>query len=779
VLPQPRKLPRTLCILHLEDNGVDRDLVRRCLTDAGIIAEFVPVANRAEYEAAMDRNDIDAILADFSMPGYDGFSALDMARRHHPEVPFFFVTGTIGEELAIDSVNRGATDYVFKHRLERLVPTLRRALREAEERNKRRAAEEALRASEAFLRSVVDNLPVVVYRKDTQGRLTFANKHYCDRRGMPLMELMGKTDFELSTPELAKKYWSDNLQVMETRQRFETIEPQMRVNGGESWIHIIKVPVLDEGGQVTGTQGMYWDVTEQIRAQDALRRSEERFREMAETIQDVFWITSSDARQYLYISPAYQSVWGQPTTGLQANSAGWMEAIVSEDRNRVIAAREALAQGADYRIEYRIRRPDGSARWIEDRGYPVRDAEGRIERAIGVATDVTDRKQLEEQFLQAQKMEAIGQLAGGIAHDFNNLLTVISGHASLLLDTSHFSPEKQESLRQIYTAGERAASLTRQLLVFSRKQQMHSEVLDLNDIVDSLSKLLRRLIGEHIELELALAAKAPLIEADPSMMEQVLMNLVVNARDAMSKGGSIRIATEAVTLTAGDIQPNSNARPGEFVRLLVADQGSGIPAEVLPHIFEPFFTTKEAGKGTGLGLATVFGIVKQHRGWVDLDTAVNVGTTFRIYLPATPNAANVARPERAEVGFNGGQETILLVEDEASVRDFAAAVLQKYGYRVLRANSGPEALETWKWHNARIALLVTDMVMPENMTGLELAKILRGERPTLQVICTSGYSSDAMTDFLSPSPGVSFLHKPYQPRTLAKAVRDALDRKAN
>lgn len=767
---------KTLCILHLEEGLSDRETVRQSLEAAQLSCEFTYAVTRDEFQAALQKTVFDLVIADFILVGFDGLTAISLVRKSQPEIPFIFVSGSMREAQMSESLERGATDYVFKHHLERLKPAILRALREVEERTKRQVAEEALKTSEAFLQSLVENLPVIVYRKDSQGRLTFANQLYCERRGRPLTELLGLTDFELSPHDQAKQYWADNLAVMETRRPIDKVEMQIKSDGEPSWIHIIKVPVIDGHGQVIGTQGMYWDVTEREKAEAALRWSEQRFREMAENIRDLFWISSLDGRELLYVSPAYEQIWGRPIADLDQNPAAWIEAIVADDQERVRAVRTWLADGEEYRIEYRIVRPNGAIRWVEDRGYPVRGAEGEMEHAVGVVTDITERKELETQLLQAQKMEAIGQLAGGVAHDFNNILTVINGHAGLLLESEALSPEQVESLHRIYTAGERAASLTRQLLVFSRKQVMHRQSVDLNAILDELAKLLGRLLGEHIRLELTLSRPLPLVEADACMVEQIAMNLAVNARDAMPRGGRLIVRTEVVDFTQANVKHYPQGRVGRFICLSVGDSGCGIAPEILPRIYEPFFTTKEIGKGTGLGLATVFGIVKEHSGWIAVESSVGIGTTFKVFLPVALDQATVSAGALSEGKISGGKETILLVEDEGSVREFAVAVLQKYGYRVLQAASGVEALETWKWHALRIDLLLTDMVMPDNMTGLELAEKLRAEKPGLKVICTSGYSSGMMGLFSALPTGSRFLHKPYQLRTLAKTVRETLDR---
>ncbi|MDB6018034.1 MAG: multi-sensor hybrid histidine kinase [Pedosphaera sp.] len=402
-------------------------------------------------------------------------------------------------------------------------------------------------------------------------------------------------------------------------------------------------------------------------------------------------------------------------------------------------------------------------------------------REIGVvhcyAGDVTERQNLEAQLRQSQKMESVGQLAGGIAHDFNNILTVIQGHTSLLGMAGGLSESAQESAQQIGLAAERAANLTRQLLTFSRRQIMQPKNLDLNEVVNNMSKMLRRLLGEDVTLQVNYTAGLPLVQADPGMMEQILLNLSVNARDAMPKGGRLFIHTSAVTVDEAYVQHNHEAHPGDYVCLTVRDTGVGISAENLRHIFEPFFTTKDVGKGTGLGLATVYGIVQQHRGWINVASTLGKETKFEIFLPATAAKAEAVETPAPAAKVRGGRETILVVEDETPLRILVRNVLERYGYKVVDAASGVSALPVWEEFKGQISLLLTDMVMPHGMSGRELAAKLRCENPKLKVIYSSGYSLAVVGSDMVLQEGLNFLQKPYHPRKLAQAVRDCLDDK--
>ena len=390
--------------------------------------------------------------------------------------------------------------------------------------------------------------------------------------------------------------------------------------------------------------------------------------------------------------------------------------------------------------------------------------------------DVTERLSLEAQLRQSQKMESVGQLAAGVAHDFNNMLTIIQGHSGMLLTKESLSPELLDSVQAVYFASERAANLTRQLLMFSRKNVMQPKPLDLREVVAHLSKMLERLLGATIRLELNAPPYIPLVHGDTGMIEQVLMNLSVNARDAMPKGGKLTISTSPVEIDERYAATHPEARPGSFVCLRVSDTGTGMDAMTLRRIFEPFFTTKEVGKGTGFGLATVYGIVKQHGGWVEVTSQLDAGSTFNVFFPAGMElVSSLPAESEAETEIRGGKETILVVEDEPVLRDMANLILTECGYAVLEAATGAEALRVWDRHKDKIHLLLTDMVMPEGMSGMELAQRLCAVRPQLKVIFASGYSMDDLdTNFLREGQAV-FLQKPYTHVTLSKAVRECLD----
>jgi two-component system, cell cycle sensor histidine kinase and response regulator CckA len=508
----------------------------------------------------------------------------------------------------------------------------------------------------------------------------------------------------------------------------------------------------------------------------ALRESEQRFRELADNIDEVFWIVDPTSGRAQYVNRAYEDVWGRPCDEAYTNPNHWPESIHPDDRERAVQAFAMNAARGTYDVTYRIHRPDGAVRWIHDRGIPLLTGDGLVYRIVGTARDVTDEHNLETQLRQSQKMDAVGQLAGGIAHDFNNILAAIVMETELAALKTELTPPVDRMVNEIRTAAERAADLTRQLLAFSRHQVLQPRQLDLNDRVVSLVSMLRRIVGEDVGVELALHPAPVLTHADPGMLDQVLLNLVVNARDAMQKGGQLRIETGIDVVDRDTPNLGAALSPGRYARLSVRDTGSGIPPDLQPRIFEPFFTTKEPGKGTGLGLATVFGIVKQHGGAIGVTSSSDKGTTFRILLPASePAAPSTAGDRGAAATPRGGNEMILLVEDEPVVRRLAAAALARAGYAVLEAPNGVEALDIWAEHRTSIRLLMTDLVMPGGMSGRDLAVRLQDEEPSLRVLFTSGYSAEIAGREPPLVDGQNFIQKPYRLATLLELVRQRLD----
>ena len=547
-------------------------------------------------------------------------------------------------------------------------------------------------------------------------------------------------------------------------------------SGENRWMRTLGKAVWDEDGRPIRIVCSTIDITDSKIAAQQLAESEQRFRLLAKATNDAIWDWDLNSSSFWW-SEGFETLSGFSRTEIESTIESWTTRIHPEDRSKIMeGVKNAIESGADsWSGEYRFVRKDQSYAYVLDRGYVIRDPDGKPVRMVGGLTDLTERRHLEAQLLQSQKMEAIGQLAGGVAHDFNNMLTVINGYSDLLLRKVPESDNMHKALTGIYDAGKRAEALTRQLLAFSRRQVLAPRIVVINTIIPDLGKMIGRLIGENIELKLQLSADLKHVEVDPGQFEQILINLAVNSRDAMPNGGKLLIETANVSLNRHYCEGISGLEPGNYVAISVSDTGVGIPAEVKQHIFEPFFTTKEIGKGTGLGLATVFGIVKQSGGHITLYSEVEVGTTFRIYLPITSDSEIHETMETAHFrDAPTGNEVVLLVEDEEAVREITSQTLEDCGYKVFEAQNGETALELLRTLDQPVDILVTDIIMPK-IGGRELAKQVVELMPSCKVLLISGYTEDAVLMHGIMNEEFAFLQKPFTPAILAKKVRECLD----
>lgn len=514
------------------------------------------------------------------------------------------------------------------------------------------------------------------------------------------------------------------------------------------------------------------EMADRAQAEKELNRSEERFAKAFQASPIPMAIQSLTTDRFIDVNEAFVSMSGFRRLEVISHTPGELDLCPDADTPLLLRLRLSEERSVRH-FECQIRTRAGELRdcMVSAEAFELGD-----ESVALVATqDVSEQRQLEKQLRHSQKLEAVGQFAAGVAHDFNNMLTVIQGHASIHLAATHLDKDVADSLNQVSIAADRASALTRQLLTFSRKQVVQPQVLDLNAIVGNLHDMLRRLIGEHIDLQCDFAAELPPIHADESNIEQIVVNLVVNSRDAMPHGGRLSICTQAIVLDKTEISRHPQARMGGFVCLTLKDSGCGMDAETLGHIFEPFFTTKEVGKGSGLGLATVYGIVAQQGGWIEVESEIGAGTELRIFLPASEEEV-AATPRSDYAELRGGDETILVVEDEPAVREIITEVLRQRGYEVMEAADGPQAVALWKQKSHAIDLLITDIVMPNGLKGNVLADLLKAEKADLKVIFSSGYSSDFATGDSPLNEQFSFLEKPYKPDVLVRTVRDCLDR---
>ena len=634
-------------------------------------------------------------------------------------------------------------------------------------------AEQDLRASRQRFRDLFENSPDAIFVEDLNGVVLDVNFAACVLHGLTREQLIGKNTLNDLIPPSRRESASRDFQKLASG-KLSWVEGESLTADGKSTPVEVRAGRMEYDGKPALLLHVR-DISERRAASAAVQSSEMLFRSVWENSVDGMRLTDENG-VIIAVNKAFCDLAGMKAEELEGKLFTIVYAESENPQAILEKQREHFrARAVNRKIQHQYTLHNGQVMALEITDSFI-ELHGQPLLLFSLFRDVTTQRRLEEQLRQSQKMEAIGQLAGGVAHDFNNILTVIHGHASLLL-SSKLEGSASRSAQQISQAAERAASLTRQLLTFSRRQLIQPKKLDMNKIVGNMTDLLGRLLGEDVSLQLNYCPSPAMVEADVGMMEQVLLNLAVNARDAMPKGGRLTVRISIVDLDETHVQHHPEARVGRFVCVSKTDTGCGIPPENLQRIFEPFFTTKEVGKGTGLGLATVYGIVKQHQGWIEVESTVGEGTTFRIYIPYVGSAQAETEKPTTQITIRGGTETILLVEDERSVRELVSRVLQKYGYKILSASNGVEALETWNQHKNEISMLFTDLVMPDNMSGRELAEKLWAERPGLKVIFTSGYSTDIVGKDFKLEPELNYLQKPYQPQALALAVRRCLDDK--
>jgi PAS domain S-box-containing protein len=813
---------QSLRILFLEDSPADRELVAERLEAEGWVCHFAFVKTRRQFEAALADGKFDLILSDFTLPAYNGMDAIRAAQEAQPETPFLFVSGTIGEERAIQGIKAGARDCILKDHLEKLAPAVRRALQENEERKERRMAEDRLaefsslgerlaaahtpRQAAEIIVDVADQLlrwdactfdlydeatqkithvatfdllggerKEVPARYDGQAPSALAQRAINEGPILVLREAGGAAIHPLARPFGDMSRASASLMYVPIRNRTAVI--------GLCSIQSYKANAYTQQSLETlrALADHCGGALDRIKAAEALRLTQERMAQILARSPAVIYALKIEGDR---ITPSWVTDNIEALLGYNAAEAlqpeWWVNSLHPQERETVLRGLKKLYAENQFEREFRVRRKNGEFTWVRDEQRLVRDKSGNPLEIVGSWTDITERKNLEEQFRQAQKMEAIGQLAGGVAHDFNNLLTVIRGNTELLLMMEgKLSDQAKEFLRQITSASDRAANLARQLLAFGRKQIMQARPLRLDQVITDLTKMLGRLIGAPIQLHLSSAPDLPFVHADAGMIEQVLMNLVINARDAMPDGGELFVELASATISEPQARAHPEGRSGAFVCLTVRDTGSGITPENLRRIFEPFFTTKAVGRGTGLGLATVYGIIKQHQGWVEVESVPGNGTTFRVYLPAITSPKGKMADITEDTKIRGGSETILLVEDNEQVRSLAKRILENIGYKICEAVSGKAALEVWESRHGDIDLIITDIIMPDRLTARELAERLLAEKPTLKIIFTSGHNPEVAgkdTGFFRKHTSW-FLPKPYSYHRLLQTVRQCLDEK--
>jgi PAS domain S-box-containing protein len=631
----------------------------------------------------------------------------------------------------------------------------------------RKQSEEQLHRTVSLLQSTLNSTADGVLVVDRAGRIVSFNERFASLLQMPQTILESGNDDAALAHAISQVKEPDAF-LNRVRELYATPEAEsfdvIEFKDGRVFERYSCPQRLN--GKPVGRVWSFRDASERKRAEAALRENAQRMRTLAEASFEGICI--SENGRILDLNDQFVAMYGYERDELIGRE---IATLIAAPWRQAFSERVRSNDGKP--MEHKCLRKDGSSFDCEAQARTI--SLGGREVRVSAVRDLTERKQLETQLRQSQKMQAFGQLAAGVAHDFNNILTVIQGNVSLLQMGQLTAAEQTSASAEIFRAAQRAANLTRQLLTFSRRQPLQSRNLDLNEVVANVTKMLRRLIGEDIALETRYASGGAPIYADPGMLEQVLMNLAVNARDAMPKGGRLIVETAPVTLADTTQFTKHVARPGEFVQLSITDTGSGVAPENLPHLFEPFFTTKDVGKGTGLGLATVFGIVEQHQGWIEVESQVNQGTTFHIYFPRLAGTLVNGDSPLTPPEVPGGNETILLVEDETALRRLMQRVLERHGYHIHPAVSGMQALEIWRGHRDEIDLLVTDIIMPDGMNGRELADKLRTDKPDLKIIYCSGYANNLPGKDSPLRHHEDFLEKPFEPVKLLQKVRNCAD----
>ncbi|MEW6387889.1 MAG: ABC transporter substrate binding protein [Thermodesulfobacteriota bacterium] len=630
-------------------------------------------------------------------------------------------------------------------------------------------ADEALKKAEREKDLILSSISEYVVCLNLHQRVIWANWAISEAVGLTPDQLVGRYCYELwpGSNQICR-----NCPVTETLKTGEVQEGEVLAPNGRIW-HARAFPVRDAGGQLFGVVEVARDITQRKKAEEAWRQSEERYRALIQNLPvGIYRTTAYPTGKIILANPAMARMFGcdsieeflqLPVEDLYVNPA---------DRQAFID--KLFSQGQLCGEELRLKKKDGTPLWVAVTAHLVRNESGEVEYSDGMIVDITEHKRLEEQFRQSQKMEAVGRLAGGVAHDFNNLLTTIMGYSQfLLMGLSDNDPLKRD-VEEIIKAGDLATALTHQLLAFSRRQVLEPQVLDINVVIANLEKMLRRLIGEDIDLVVSCDPDINRVMADPGQIEQVLMNLAVNARDAMAQGGKLTIETANVILDESYTHRHLGVKSGPYIMLAVSDTGCGMDAETKSRIFEPFFTTKEVGKGTGLGLSTVYGIIRQSGGQIEVYSEPGQGTSFKIYLPQFERGREAVPESLLPLEYLRGSETILLVEDDEVVRKMVHKLLERSGYQVLEVRKGSDALQLCENHTGPIHLMITDVVMP-GMSGPDLAGRLAALRPEMHVLFMSGYAQDAVVHHGALDRGIAFLQKPFRADILVRKVRQVLD----
>jgi PAS domain S-box-containing protein len=752
-----------LRILHLEDDPADAELVRSILQREGIECRIVRTENQEQFCRALDEQRFDLILSDYTLPSFDGLAALAIVRAQCPDVPFILLSGTLGEEVAVEALKEGATDYVVKDRMHRLVASIERAIRETKSRIERRHIEENWRQREELFRQITENVSDLIAVVDVHGRRVFNSASYESLLG-PRELLAGTDSFQEIHPEDRDRIRRVFEQTVSTGVGQRAEYRFLLADGSTRFIES-QSSTIHNAGTVTSVIVVARDVTDR-------RHAEEKLREQAallEKASDAICVTDTNQR-ILYWNTSAELLYGW--TAQEAVGRDISELLFSDHSNRPLEAIKSLMARREWQGELYQTAKDGSQIVVQSRWTLVTDSRDQPRSILIISTDITEKKKLETRFLRAQRMESLGSLASGIAHDLNNALAPVLMASGLLRNKLPDSKD-QRLFDALESGAQRCASMITQILSFARGREGRHRVIRIQTLVSEIARFIRNTIDPTIHIRTDLPNSLWPVSGDATQVHQVLMNLCVNARDAMPSGGTLTLGARNQRLDRQDLVKHPETKPGSFVMLIVQDTGTGIPSHILPSIFEPFFTTKEPGRGTGLGLATSLTIVRNHGGFMEVQSEPGQGTIFNIALPAVEHADAVAAEDRALVLPSGHNELILVVDDDSAVRGLAQAVLESHGYRTVTASNGAEAVALYAANPHEIAIVLTDISMPF-LDGASTIRILRQINPGANIIASSGQDEVAHIAELESGRPILFLQKPYTPVQLLLLLRQAL-----
>lgn len=779
------RMHKPIRTLIVEDRELDAELAQREVRQALEVCSFQVVETREAYIDALEEFRPHLIIADYMLPQFDGMSALSIALERTPLTPLIILTGSMDEDTAVDCLKAGATDYVIKEHIKRLGPAVLHALRQRQLRRERMQAEQSLRQSEERYRTLVNTLPDAIVVTDVRGQVTYASPLALHLFGYQAPEeMLGTSLLEKVHTQHRDKAFS-HIEVVLSGGLIRHQEYLLQKKDNNFFLSELNASCLkDSTGLVTGVTIIIRDITERKHNEEQLIYQAS----LLQNVSDAIIATDLDYNITMWNHGAH-ALYGWTADEVHGRrAADVLQTEYDSDEERQWAY-QSMEQLGSWKGEVRQRHKNGSTLHIFASISFFKNSSGKPVGAVAINRNITERKRAEQaqaelqaQLQQSQKMESIGRLAGGVAHDFNNLLTVIRMYSELIHANMKPGDDFYKQVEQIRLASQRAEALTRQLLAFSRKQILAPKILNLNELITGLHAMLERLIGEDITFAMELEPELWSVKADASQIEQVIMNLVVNARTAMPTGGLLTIETSNVRLDDEYARSHIQALVGPCVLLTVSDTGHGMDRETQKHIFEPFFTTRPVNEGTGLGLATAHGIVKQSGGEILVYSELGQGTSFKIYLPAQETVASYMNnhhaiqpttPPAARL-HEQNTETILLVEDEDMVRNLVRETLEISGYKVLDARNSHDALHIANRYEDTIHLLLTDVVMPQ-MSGRELAEALRDDRPQMRVLFVSGYTDDAVVRHGLLKAEVEFLPKPFSSSQLTSKVRAVLD----